>query len=41
MASSGSDRRFLGELIELENRLSRGYGDGQPARRKNGRPARQ
>ena len=23
------ERRFLGELIELENRLSRGYGDGQ------------
>jgi len=23
------ERRFLGELIALENRLSRGYGDGQ------------
>jgi hypothetical protein len=23
------ERRFLGELIELENRLARGYGDGQ------------
>jgi hypothetical protein len=24
------ERRFLRELIALENRLSRGYGDGQP-----------
>jgi hypothetical protein len=23
------ERRFFGELIALENRLSRGYGDGQ------------
>jgi hypothetical protein len=28
------ERRFLGELIALENRLSRGYGDGQPKRLK-------
>jgi hypothetical protein len=29
MAYSGSNVAFLGELIALENRLSRGYGDGQ------------
>jgi len=31
------ERRFLGELIALENRLSRGYGDGQAADRRSGK----
>ena len=30
MATRAVERRFLGELIAMENRLSRGYGDGHP-----------